>query len=186
MSEPSGRAWCARFSTSKSVADLREPFRTGVSRFIAALELAGAEYTIAATLRPPERAYLMHWCWMIVKTDGENLAQLLASIPPMDGVEIDWTHGGDLAAAREGAKEMFAAYGLAYRPSLTSRHSERRAIDLDVHWNGTLTIRGADGKPVSIATMPRNGNNRDLQAVAAGFGVHKLVSDPPHWSDDGH
>ena len=27
---------------------------------------------------------------------------------------------------------------------------------------------------------------RALNAVGATYGVNKLVSDPPHWSDDGH
>jgi hypothetical protein len=26
----------------------------------------------------------------------------------------------------------------------------------------------------------------NLHAVGASYGVHKLASDPPHWSTDGH
>ena len=181
MAKLSGRAWCARFSTSTSVADLVEPFRTGVSHFLAALKVAGAEYSISATFRPPERAYLMHWAWMIAQGGA-----MPGAVPPMAGVDIDWTHCGDVTAARTAAKEMVAGYGIQYQPSLTSRHCEHRAIDMRIRWNGTLAMRTASGAAVKIATMPRNGDNRDLQAVAAGFGVHKLVSDPPHWSDDGH
>jgi len=34
---------------------------------------------------------------------------------------------------------------------------------------------------------PRTGaGNTALHGVGAGYGVHKIVSDPPHWSDDGH
>lgn len=181
MVKSSGHSWCAIYPTSVSVSDLIEPFRTGVSCFLAALKLAGAECSISATYRPPERAYLMHWAWMV----GNGLAHM-ADVPPMQGVDIDWTHGGDVAAARNAAKEMIAAYGIRYRPSLTSRHCERRAIDMHISWDGVLKIRGASGTLVVISSMPRNGeSNRDLQAVARGFGVIKLVSDPPHWSDDG-
>jgi hypothetical protein len=81
---------------------------------------------------------------------------------------------------------MVAAYGTVYRPSLTSRHTEGRAVDMDISWNGTLAIAGANGQNVSIATTPRNGGNAELHSVGAGYGAHKLVSDPPHWSDDGH
>jgi len=63
---------------------------------------------------------------------------------------------------------------------------EGRAVDVDIAWNGTLTIAGANGQNVGIASTPRDGSNTELHAVGAGYGVHKLVSDPPHWSDDGH
>jgi hypothetical protein len=181
MSEPSGRAWCPRFSTSASVSDLAEPFRTAVSHFLAALKVAGASVAISATYRPPERAYLMHWAWLV-----GNGMEVPASVPPMAGVDIDWTHGGDLRAAVQSAREMISAYGLLYKPSLNSRHCERQAIDMRVSWDGVLNIRNARGTLLAITSSPRNGENRDLQAVAREFGVVKLVSDPPHWSNDGH
>jgi len=179
MTERSGAQWCARFPTSTSVADLREPFRTAVSHFLAALKNAGASYQIAATYRPPERAYLMHWAWLIAN------GTLPGAVPACAGVDIDWTHGGDVAAARAAARAMVAAYSIRYEPSLTSHHCERRAIDMTVTWDGTLNIRNAHGTLLAIASSPRSGDNHDLQAIAREFGVIKLVSDPPHWSDDG-
>lgn len=181
MTQPSGRVWCARFPTSSSVADLAEPFRTSVSHFLAALKVAGAQCSIAATFRPPERAYLMHWAWLIAQGDV-----LPGAVPPMAGVDIDLTHGGDVAAARAAAREMVAGYAIRYQPSLTSHHCKRRAIDMTISWDGVLNIRNARGTLLAISSLPRDGGNRDLQAVAREFGVIKLVSDPPHWSDDGH
>jgi hypothetical protein len=65
----------------------------------------------------------------------------------------------------EGAREMVAAYKLVHRPSLTSRHIQGRAIDMSVSgWSGT---------------------GEELFELGAAFGVRKLRSDPPHWSDDG-
>lgn len=44
-----------------------------------------------------------------------------------------------------------------------------------------------EGVGQSITTVPRNGaGNVALHGVGAGYGVLKLVADPPHWSDDGH
>jgi hypothetical protein len=57
----SGPAWVHQFSTSSSVNDLQQPFRGNVISFLGALAAAGAIVTIADTLRPPERVYLMHW-----------------------------------------------------------------------------------------------------------------------------
>ena len=56
---------------------------------------------------------------------------------------------------------------------------------MDISWSGTLAIVGANGQNASIASTPRDGDNAQLQTVGAGYGVHKLATDPPHWSDDG-
>ena len=57
---------------------------------------------------------------------------------------------------------------------------------MSISWKGTLTLTDFNGQPRTIASMPRGGLNPDLAAVGKTFGVIKLVSDPPHWSDDGH
>ena len=57
---------------------------------------------------------------------------------------------------------------------------------MTISWQGTLTITDFDGVTRKIASSPRNGSNPELIQVGKTFGVIKLVSDPPHWSDDGH
>lgn len=181
MSEPSGRAWCARYPTSTSVDDLVEPFRSNVKRFIEAIEAAGGTVTISATYRPPERAYLMHSAWQIARLGVDP-----HTVPAHPGVDIDWTHGGDVAAARSAAREMVAGYGIRFQPSLTSHHCIRRAIDMTIRWDGTLAIRNAAGTPWTIGSVPHDGTNPELAKIGASFGVIKLATDPPHWSVDGH
>ncbi|EGT4328310.1 peptidoglycan-binding domain-containing protein, partial [Cronobacter sakazakii] len=88
MKELSGAAWVNKFQGSASTETLSYPFRTNVEQFLAALRQAGAVVTIAATLRPPERAYLMHWCWKI----SRGLVKA-SDVPPMAGVDIEWDHG---------------------------------------------------------------------------------------------
>lgn len=147
-----GKHWCTLYPTSKSVEDLVEPFRRRVRRFLAELAARGCTVDVNATLRPAERAWLMHYAWRIARLGLEP-----EYAPTRPDIQIRWT--------KEGAEEMVAAYGLAYRPSLTSRHIDGLAIDLDIDgWTGTLS---------------------DLYALGATFGVHKLVRDPPHWSVDG-
>lgn len=182
----SGAQWASSFPTSTSTNDLQAGFRASLARFLGALTAAGASHSISATLRPPERAYLMHWSWRIAREHFD--AQ---QVPAMAGVDIQWAHtrrdgSYDETASRTAALAMVAAYGIVYRPALTSRHTEGRAVDMDISWNGTLVIAGANGQNVSISSTPRDGGNTELQAVGAGYGVHKLASDPPHWSDDGH
>jgi hypothetical protein len=183
--EPSGASWTKKFPTSKSLGDLKGSFAGNAKKFHDAMIKAGAKVTISATFRPPERAYLMHYAFLIAKgTDPTK-------VPAMSGVNIDWQHKGedgtpDLAAAVKGAKEMVKAYDIAYQPALKSRHTEGFAVDWNISWSGTLSIVDAKKKPQEIKSSPRDGGNKDLQAVGDGYGVVKLKSDPPHWSSDGH
>lgn len=179
--EVSGPKWCARFPTSRSADDLLPEFKSRVLAFISAMERGGSRVAIDASYRPPERAYLMHWCCMIADSGQDP-----AAVPPMAGVDIDWSHDGDVAAARSAARAMKATYDIQYPAALVSRHTQRRAVDMTIGWNDTLSIRDYDGHLRHITSEPRNGSNPVLIQVGASFGVIKLVTDPPHWSDDGH
>ena len=189
MPQPSGPAWVAQFPGSKSVDDLLPAFRDKVRAFISKLSDAGATVSIGATYRPPERAYLMHWCCQIAgykNKAGKAVVVPASAATPMPGVDIDWTHGGSAAAAKTAAAQMVAGYAIRYPAALVSRHTQRRAIDMTIAWQGTLSITDFAGTTRVIATAPRNGSNPALVAVGKTFGVIKLMSDPPHWSDDGH
>ena len=104
----------------------------------------------------------------------------------MAGVDIDWTHNGDTAAARAAAKAMVAGYRIAYPAVLVSRHTQKRAVDMTIAWKGTIAIADKAGKPHAVAYKPPDVPNPDLYAVGKSYGVIKLVTDKPHWSDDGH
>lgn len=51
-----------------------------------------------------------------------------------------------------------------------------------------MTITGITGKLLKNAngTEVYIQSQSSLHAVGATYGVYKLLSDPPHWSDDGH
>jgi hypothetical protein len=184
--EPSGKAWVARFPTSRATTTLREPFRSNANRFIAALHAAGAKVTLNATLRPPERAYLMYHAYRIAK----GLVPATA-VPAQPGVNIRWAHVDsrgvyDDAASRRAAAEMVAAYGIVHAPAQRSKHIDGLAFDADITWSGPLSIVDGNGRRVTISSTPRTGaDNRELHAVGASYGVRKLVGDQPHWSDSG-
>lgn len=193
--ELSGADWVDRFPTSRDVSDLVAPFQTNVQNFLNALTAAGATCHISATLRPPQRAYLMHYAWKIAK-NGLNPASVPAYSGPGDPVNIDWVHRNakgrvNRAASKAAARAMVAGYGLKHIAALDGRHLYGRAIDITISWEGNLTIKNASGEDVVIRSTPRTGaDNHDLHKVGATYNVIKLVSpkhpDPPHWSDDGH
>lgn len=187
----SGVEWTTRYPGSSSLNDLRFPFRGYVEAFTAAMRSAKARVTIAATFRPTQRAYLMHWSWRIanMKADAQR-------IPPMAGVEIRWDHTDtsgrySSAASIAAAKAMvigFQMQRLRVSPSLNSRHTAGFGLDMTICWNGTLKINDATGHTVEIDTLPRSGMNKALQRVAETYGVIKYCGtgvDQPHWSDNG-
>ncbi len=157
-----------------------------MAAFVAALTAAGATVAIRTTRRSPARAYLFHWSWLIgLGKAGASAASL------MRGVDIQWDHGDD-GASREGAREMIAGFGLAVPPastnppSLGSKHISGSAVDMEIAWRGDLRVKTMDGKTVTVPFVPNVNKNTALHEVGASYGVRKLVTDAPHWSDDGH
>jgi hypothetical protein len=180
----SGATWWhanqARFPNSAAIGDLIQPFRDNVTAFLAELKEAGATVKVSATRRNRTRAQLMHYSWRIAH--GSIAPK---DVPALPGCAITWDHG-NLAASKQGAQEMVDLFGIAFQPSLTSRHIEGRAIDMTIGWTGTIQLRDKARRPHAIGA-PRSGeSNTDLHTIGATYGVRKLVSDPPHWSDDGH
>ncbi len=178
----SGGAWVAKFPDSKSTSDLDGAFATGVNDFIASMKAGGASVSIGTTKRPIERAYLMHYAYKIANNSIKP-----EDVPAMTGVDIEWVHDS-LAASQRAAKDMVDGYGIVAQPALNSRHTEGKAIDMTILWNGTLKLKNKAGSEVSITTTPRNGENADLVKVGKTFDVIKATfsGDPPHWSSDGH
>lgn len=101
-------------------------------------------------------------------------------MPEQDKVNIDWTHKGNHDAAVAAAVDMVNGYHIVYRPALTSRHIQRRAIDMTITGIINKSMKNFAGVQTLITSQSI------LYEVGATYGVHKLVTDPPHWSDDGH
>jgi hypothetical protein len=176
----SGPHWHESFPTSRSISDLASPFREKVQAFQKAMIDGGAQTIIAATYRPPQRAYLMHYA---ARIDRGSIAP--ENVPSMSGVDIDWVHY-TRAGSLQAAAQMIDIYGIGGNPvALESLHTQRLAIDWNITWEGTLNIKDARGRTIAIGE-PRNGaSNQRLFQVGASYGVIKLESDPPHWSHNG-
>jgi len=197
--ELSGVQFVSRFLGSRDTADLVEPFRGNVERFLAALQAASAAIHIQATFRPAKRAYLMHFAFAIAKgvIAADRVPAFDPSVVPEDDpnkgpLDINWVHpdeqgNPDLAASRQVAAQMVTAYGIVFGPAFPTRHSARRAIDMTITWAGPLKIADANNHIVTITSTPRTGaDNAELHAVGKSYGVIKLLADHPHWSDNGH
>lgn len=183
-----GPDWVHQFPGSNLLADLDPQWKAmNVDPFMRVLLNAGAQITYNATYRPPQRAYLMHYCCLVA--GYRDKANVFHQIDPQDvpayggsgdPVLIDWTCGGDIGVARTRAVQMRDRYGIAFPAALVSRHTERKAIDITIHWKGVIVVK--DARDVDHQCEKQE----DLWPIGASFGVHKLPSDPPHWSTDGH
>lgn len=187
MTEPAGVIWVSRFPGSKDILDLAPPFRGDVQNLLQRLIEGRASVDVEATWRPEERAWLMHYaCWVAGFTkDGQFFQMESSEVPAHSNIDIDWTCGGDRSTAIEAAKQMVAAYGIVFPASLTSNHIKRLAIDWKVRIANGATIRDAQGHPFSFSGAADQTDKR-FHAIARTFGVLPLVTDPVHFSIDGH
>jgi hypothetical protein len=180
----SGAKWWhanqTRFTNSLQITDLHSDFRDKAARFINAVRISGAQVIVGSTRRNAARAYLMHYCWRLSR--GEIAP---GDIPAYPGCAINWEHD-NIAASRKAASEMAALFAIKFEPSLTSRHIEGKAIDMQISWTGKIMVKDAGGNRTEL-NKPSNGSeNKTLHQIGASYGVFKLLSDPPHWSSDGH
>ncbi len=176
----SGSHWIDQFPTSRSINDLASPFKERVQAFHKALVEAGAQIIIAATYRPRERAYLMHYAAKIER--GQITPE---DVPAMPGIDIDWIHYTQ-AESMKASEKMVDAYGIGGNPvALQSLHTEKLAIDWNITWEGILKIKDARGQIIEIGSPFNGALNENLYRVGASYGVFKLPSDPPHWSVNG-
>src|SRR4051812_44451211 len=180
----SGGAWWdanqAKFPNSNKVSDLASPFRENVDDFISALKAAGASVHVTATRRDKRRAALMQHSW-----DVAHGAIDPKHVPVIKGVDINWDHG-NLATSQAAAQEMVDKFGIVFRPALSSLHIFGRAIDMDISWTGTIHVKNKSDQNITIGAPHNGASNPALHAVGASYGVRKLLSDKPHWSDNGH
>jgi hypothetical protein len=213
VNEPSGKSWStiadtAGFIASNNISELDPDFKTKVESFKEALSDAGVtDINIKSTFRAKERAYLMHYAWILAgykckptdKVDFNN-------VPENPNVFIEWKHFDsngklDISASANAAKEMVVAFGIdpknSLPPALDSLHTVRKAIDLTISWTGKIKVKDAEGNEIEIDSEKSNMDNagdinhnlnEDLIKVGNSFGLYKLAnpkSDPNHWSING-
>lgn len=205
----SGAHWAVLCpSLGNDIKHLDGDFGPRVARFISAMRDAGIEVDVVGARRSPERAYLMHWSYKIVKEGTPATAADQDKNRPKGVADIRWAHTDehgvyDPAASVQAAAALYHALGvsenLAVEPSLTSNHIAGRAVDMTTTWHkDSITIRTFDGSEVVIRTTgagERTDNNPDLHEVAESYGVIHFASqkgaktlpagDRNHWSYNG-
>ena len=182
LGEQPGVQWVSRYQGTNSLEDLSPVYGPMAKGFINALRAAGASVTIAATYRPMERSYLMYNAWRV--STGKVATNAVPSYP---GVNIDWSYGGNRAAAKAAAQAMCSAYGINWRsakqkvaPAGSSRHNYRAAVDMNIQGYIGKMIANPKGVKVKVSSFSQ------LVALGAQYGVHYYSGENMHWSDTGH
>jgi hypothetical protein len=189
---PSGQywvTWVKRYApTSDRVEDLDPRFRTKVMEFRDALRAAKANVEVKHTRRTQQAAYLWHWAWKIAQRRcAPKDAKPYSKSSPVPNIQ--WDHG-NLAQSIKGAQEMVSGFMLSVPtdstlpPAEESLHVSGLAIDMKITSTGAISVKKKDGSVVNVKYGPVN-TNKDLHAVGASYGVHKLLKDNVHWSDNG-
>ena len=190
---PSGVEWVKKFPDNARFEDLREPFKSNVKLFLAALKEAGVSVRINSVMRPPQRSYLMYYASRIVSGEADPMQiprfKDYKQAANAEDVNIDWTCGGNIRLARANAQKMKAAYkiGKAVAEPFSSNHNKGLAIDMTLSpWFGIgKTVKNASGQPVVIKSK------RDMIEVGKTYKVFhwdikpRNRADNPHWSVTG-
>jgi hypothetical protein len=140
----------------------------------------------------------MHYSYLIDREGRDP-----RSVPGWPGVNINWVHRDEdgnysREASINAAQAMVRAYGIVYRPAApaASKHTEGLAVDMTITWENprntsfSVSVRNKNGQAIAVE-IPAGGTynagmNRAVIEIGKTYGVIKLLSDPPHWSDDGH
>lgn len=178
---PLGPAWVKQFLGSNSLDSLNPTWGPKAKAFVAALRAAGATVTINAANRPIQRSYLMYYAWQIAKG---GIAP--SKVPAYPGVSIDWTNGGKTASAVTLARQMCAAYGVAWnsarqqvgRPG-NSRHNYGAAVDMNIQGYINKNVKNPQGKLVKLTNVAA------LRNLGRAYGVIYYTGEDMHWSDTG-
>ncbi len=185
------------FPDNGTLSALQSDFGTKARTFIRALEAGGVTVRITGVYRPPQRSYMMYYSKLI--TDGGISASRVPTFSSIknannarndEDVDIDWTHGGNNAAAIAGARAMRNGFGYGSNPvgaAYRSNHNKGLAVDMRFvpAWGVGKTVRNASGVSVTIR------NKQDIINIGLTYGVKHWDSSPkrrrddPHWSENG-
>jgi hypothetical protein len=205
---PPGPDWTARYRNpadrEEMLAALRAErpdatFADRIDDLLTQLEAQGAEVYLASTTRYRERGYLMWGAFHLSRAkDQAELESRLAVVDARNAewgldVPIDWDGAGDWQATRDAARQMADTYDVVYateKGARSSNHYGAKAADLiAIDLPRRLTLTAPDGATRSFL-LTADDESRDLSLtprlidwLEAHWGMRKLRSDYPHWTD---
>jgi hypothetical protein len=205
--EPLGPRWTARYLDPSSREQCLEALRRKrpgsdlaerVDGLLAQLEEQGAQVWLTSTVRSRERGYLMWGAYLLSRAQPNELAPAIARLRSLNSewkldVPISWAHPDGARATRDAARRMADAYRVVHASEGGARNSSHYgggAVDMvALALPRKLTLRAPDGATRTFdLSAPAHARDLSLEPelirwIEVHFGLHKLTSDYPHWSD---
>jgi hypothetical protein len=201
-----GPAWAGRYpqpateaARLRALSALNPAFAQRLASLAGQLRDQGAWVDVESTVRRRERGYLIFGAHWLSKAESAKEARrrirVLKRLNVRWGlrVPIRWQHPGGWRATVREARRLAETYGVDYATmggARRSDHYDGAAADLwAVDLPRQVTLRAPDG---AVATFDLSAPEepRDLSLtpalidwIEAHFGMKKLRSDYPHWSD---
>jgi len=205
---PLGPRWSARYENPADQAARLEALRRhGATDFAARLDdllsqlrAQGAEAVLASTVRHPERGYLMYGAFILSRAASRaEVEQRVAKLERLNrewglDIAIEWRHPQGWRTTVGRAEAMADAYNVVYATQAGARsslHYEARAADfvaLGLPRRVTLRSPERDARRTFDLSAPEAARDLNLTPsmidwVERHFGLRKLRSDYPHWTD---
>ena len=203
-----GPEWSARYPNptefEQHLAALREArpdsgFAQRVRSLLAQLEAQDVEVYITSAVRSRHRGYLMWGAFLLSRqSSSAGVDSTLKKLETTNAdwglhTPITWSHPDGWEATVESARQMADSYGVVYATESGARYSN--------HYGGQAVDFVALGLPRSLHLVAPDGaietfdlsdpeESRDLSLSATlirwveeHFGMKKLKTDYPHWTD---
>lgn len=160
----------------------------------------GADAWLFSTVRSRERGYLIYGAFILSRAgDEETLRQRIETLDRLNrewglNIPIRWRHPEGWRATIDAAEAMANAYNVVYATRSGARYSSHygagaadfAAMDLPRE----VTLTAPDGTTSRTFDLSDPDHPRDLNLspamiewVEEHFGMKKLRSDYPHWTD---
>lgn len=206
--DPLGPRWTARYRNPETEEEMLAAlkahnagdFTERLRALFRQLRAQDAEVWVYSTVRSPERGYLIYGSFILSR--AQTAEQVRTRVDKLDrlnrewglDIPIRWAHPDGPEATIEAARAMANAYDVVYATEYGARHSSHYtglAIDFAaVALPRRITLTAPDGGAsrafdLSAPEQPRDLNLTPevIEWVEEHFGMRKLRSDYPHWTD---
>lgn len=206
--DPLGPRWTARYRNPGDEESMLEAlaaaggtdFARRIRTLLEQFRTQGADAWVFSTVRSRERGYLIYGAFILSRANGEEtVQQRTETLDELNrewdlDVPIRWRHPDGWRATVDAAEAMANAYDVVYATRGGARYSSHygagaadfAAMDLPRE----VTLTAPDGEIRRTFDLSDPEHPRDLNLapgmiewVEEHFGMKKLRSDYPHWSD---
>jgi|AntDeeMinimDraft_5_1070356.scaffolds.fasta_scaffold00221_25 hypothetical protein len=206
--DPLGPRWTARYRNPGDQEAMLEAladaggtdFAGRIRMLLEQFRAQGADAWVFSTVRSRERGYLIYGAFILSRADREaTVRQRVETLDRLNrewglDIPIQWRHPDGWRATVDAAEAMANAYNVVYATRNGARYSSHYGADAAdfaaMNLPRKVTLTTPDGQTSRTFDLSDPDHARDLNLAPAmiewveeHFGMKKLRSDYPHWTD---